>query len=291
MKWGYQQTLDALREAIALPWRSITIGVRTPPPADIRYLALGQPRAVIPLRGIKHIRYASQEGVISRGFYPGEVLICNADVWCEEGWQNPHTMFSIVMRPEYLRLLTIDYRHLELPPDQNPEGYFFHTPGTPPPALYHTLSALLSNAEPQEAALLNFQSLLRYTEHLLIHLPAELPEKANYSWACIRDYLDKNFTMSLDRVGIAEALHLHPATLSRLVKKHTGFGVTEYLTQLRLNYATMLLQDRQYSIKEIAYAAGFNHENYFIRVFRKRFLTSPGSYREPKSRQIVARNI
>lgn len=279
MTLGYEQVLAALREAMKIAWHTFHIGLRTPPPADIRYMAFGQPRVVMPLRGVKHIRYGSANGIEERDFLPGEALICNSDVWCEECWINPHTMFSIVLRPDYLRLLTIDYRHLELPPGENPDGYFYHTPGIPPAAIYHTLSALMADQENSPAMRLNFQAFLHLAEQSLTRPMQNFKPQNDVTWTYIREFLDKNFTRESSREAIAAALKIHPATLSRVIRKNAGCGVTGYLMNLRLNYAMLLLQDRSLSVKEISDACGFNHENYFIRIFRRRFLASPGQYR------------
>lgn len=280
MNFEREKVLSALRRALHLKWRDFRIGEKTPaPPPEVRNLALGFPRIVLPLEGMKRIRFASKGHVIESEFHPGEALICNADVWCEELWDTPHTMLSIVLRKGYLRVLTISCHNGNLQPNEESDSFFFHTSAAPVPALFHTMSALLAENASLHATVLLFKAFLILTEQMLENDSGRSSELKNYTWECVREFMDANFTSSLDRNKITAAIKIHPSHLSRLMQTKTGRGVVEYLTELRLDYAIRLLTNQRMSIKEIAILCGFASESYFIRIFRKRFLVSPGYYR------------
>ncbi len=280
MKIKREKVLFAIHRALHLKWRNFRIGEKSPaPPREVRNLALGFPRIIIPLEGMKRIRFASKGHVIEGEFNPGEALVCNADVWCEELWDTPHSMLSIVLRNGYLRVLTISYHNGGLQPNEEPDSFFFHTSAAPIPALFHTMSALLVENASLPATILLFKAFLILTEQMLENDSDRSSDLKNYTWECVQEFMDANFTSSLDRNKIAAAIKIHPAHLSRLMRTKTGRGVVEYLTELRLDYAIRLLTNQRMSIKEIAISCGFTSESYFIRVFRKRFLVSPGYYR------------
>lgn len=69
--------------------------------------------------------------------------------------------------------------------------------------------------------------------------------------------------------------------LSRAFKKYTGFGLNEYLTTLRISHAeSMLLQDSDRSISEIAFSCGFQDSNYFSSRFKRIVGISPSQLRK-----------
>ena len=78
-------------------------------------------------------------------------------------------------------------------------------------------------------------------------------------------------------------LRIHPARLSRVVRKFAGTGVCDYIRDLRLGYAEELLMAREVMpIEEISRRCGFNSASYFISIFRQRYGVSPGSFRRGK---------
>jgi AraC-like DNA-binding protein len=67
--------------------------------------------------------------------------------------------------------------------------------------------------------------------------------------------------------------------LPRLFKKNTGISFGEYLRNLRLKKAVLLLQNPTLSIKEIAAAVGYKYVSDFDHHFKSTFGMRPGEYR------------
>jgi AraC-like DNA-binding protein len=67
--------------------------------------------------------------------------------------------------------------------------------------------------------------------------------------------------------------------LARLFKKNTGISFGEYLRDLRLKKAALLLQNPTLSIKEIAAAVGYKYVSDFDHHFKSTFGMCPSEYR------------
>lgn len=66
---------------------------------------------------------------------------------------------------------------------------------------------------------------------------------------------------------------------SRLFNEHIQMGIPEYLKQVRIRHACVLLQSPALSIKEIAAAVGYAHLSDFYHHFKEQYETSPLIFR------------
>lgn len=81
---------------------------------------------------------------------------------------------------------------------------------------------------------------------------------------------------------ICRQLHMSPAYFSTMFKKETGQAYTSYLTQVRLDKAVELLNKTDDKTYVIASKVGYQEQNYFSYVFKKRFGVSPTKFRGAK---------
>ena len=79
---------------------------------------------------------------------------------------------------------------------------------------------------------------------------------------------------------LAREVHLSRGQLQRLFKQETGLLLGDYLLERRLRKAVHLLVSSNMSIKEIAFAVGYEHHSSFTRAFENRFALSPKQYRD-----------
>lgn len=95
-----------------------------------------------------------------------------------------------------------------------------------------------------------------------------------------RSYIDKNYlkTISTDLM-VAEA-GVSASYLSHIFHKELGQTITEYIENCRLKHACDLLRQTDYTIKEISSSSGYDDQNYFSRIFKKRLGISPSKYKE-----------
>jgi YesN/AraC family two-component response regulator len=57
-----------------------------------------------------------------------------------------------------------------------------------------------------------------------------------------------------------------------------GISPWDYLTKLRMEKAVYLMETHTYKLSEVAENVGYTSGNYFNKVFRKTFGTSPGKF-------------
>lgn len=99
-----------------------------------------------------------------------------------------------------------------------------------------------------------------------------------------KQYIQDHYTNpDLSVEMICRELHMSPAYFSTMFKKETGQTYIAYLTEVRLNKAIELLNETEDKTYVIAKKVGYQEQNYFSYVFKKKFGVSPTRYRGSKS--------
>ena len=95
----------------------------------------------------------------------------------------------------------------------------------------------------------------------------------------VKKALDDRFSsQSLSLEELAKEFGYHSKYISSTFKKHFKVGIREYLTQLRVNRACVLMDQGYTSVKDIAALCGYSDAMYFSKVFRKKMGISPREY-------------
>lgn len=95
------------------------------------------------------------------------------------------------------------------------------------------------------------------------------------------DYIDLYYSdNTLNLKILADFLGISTSYLSMLFSTTKGVTFKQYLNEKRLTHAIQLLRETNLPISEIATTTGFNDANYFSKVFKSKFTTSPISYRQ-----------
>lgn len=97
---------------------------------------------------------------------------------------------------------------------------------------------------------------------------------------CINRYINENLDKDLSLARLADIVYFNPSYLSRYYKQMTGKNLTEYLNEVRLNKAKVLLADKRIRVNDIAWKLGFNSPSYFTAFFKKLANITPQEYRD-----------
>jgi AraC-like DNA-binding protein len=79
---------------------------------------------------------------------------------------------------------------------------------------------------------------------------------------------------------LAEELGISYSSFRSEFKKYNGIAPGQYLLQLRIQSAKRLLVNASMTVKEIAFATGFESQFYFSKMFKKHVGTSPILFRK-----------
>ncbi len=84
----------------------------------------------------------------------------------------------------------------------------------------------------------------------------------------IYEYVSKNFQQKIDLESAAKVANLSKTAFCRFMKSKTNKTFSEFLNEMRINYAKKLLVDGKLSMAQIAYECGFNSPSYFNKQFK-----------------------
>lgn len=95
----------------------------------------------------------------------------------------------------------------------------------------------------------------------------------------VEDNLD-NFEFTHEH--LIDAMNTSKSTLYRKIKSLTGLAPSDFVRNIRLKHACMMLKSDTGNISDIAYAVGFNDPKYFSTCFKAEFGLTPREYAKKK---------
>lgn len=90
--------------------------------------------------------------------------------------------------------------------------------------------------------------------------------------------IDCNIDKNLSLEYLADMASLSENYLSARFKKEVGTTLSDYITNIRISYASRLMAEQNRTIQEAANESGFSDVHYFTRVFHKKMGMTPGEY-------------
>ena len=94
------------------------------------------------------------------------------------------------------------------------------------------------------------------------------------------NYIEKNLQQEITIQSLSDLLHLHPNYLITYFHKATGMSPIEYVNNIRIDKAKLLIQrNPEIPISELAEAIGFGDASYFSRIFKKKVGFTPSEYK------------
>lgn len=95
----------------------------------------------------------------------------------------------------------------------------------------------------------------------------------------IMDYINENIENPEFNVGIlASKVGLSRVQLHRKLKELTGVSSGNFIRNIKMEQASVLLKNKKMNISQVAYAVGFSNQTHFSTTFKKFYGMSPSEY-------------
>ncbi len=103
----------------------------------------------------------------------------------------------------------------------------------------------------------------------------------------VKDYIINNYMSEIRLNTLAELAKMTPTAYSRFFKGRTGCSVSDFIIDIRLDYASRKLLDTDMPISDVCYDCGFNNVSNFNRIFKKKKGCSPKEFRDSFHRKTI----
>ncbi|WP_282937058.1 response regulator [Paenibacillus sp. RC67] len=155
--------------------------------------------------------------------------------------------------------------------------------GEKPPALKTWLNSTPFTIPSDEAGSLSVplwreqltESLIELSKHLLEHQHQD--QNVIYE---IAKYIQNHYHQDITLQEIANHFYLSREYISRKFKQEFKVNLSDYLSDIRVEKAKLLLLNPHLRIAQVAEMVGYDDEKYFSKVFKKTVGLSPNEYRK-----------
>ena len=106
----------------------------------------------------------------------------------------------------------------------------------------------------------------------------------------VLEYIDENYKKHITLSSLADIMSVSAMYFSNLFKSTFNISPKQYILNKRLVESQRLLLETDMSVKEIAYAVGFDNENYFSEFFSAKVGTPAVKFRSrriPRERESI----
>lgn len=94
----------------------------------------------------------------------------------------------------------------------------------------------------------------------------------------VTESIQRNLTNNLTVDTICAELNMSRSSFYNKIKALSGMAPADFVRQIKMNEATILLKTKRYSVSEVAEMLGFADSKYFTDVFKKYYNMSPTAY-------------
>lgn len=108
---------------------------------------------------------------------------------------------------------------------------------------------------------------------------AHKQEKERNPMRDIVKYIELNYASDLSLQEIAGKFYVSREYISRRFKQEYGINFSDYIVNVRIDKAKLLLQNPRLKLSQISEMVGFHDVKYFSKVFKKQAGASPKDYR------------
>jgi AraC-like DNA-binding protein len=99
----------------------------------------------------------------------------------------------------------------------------------------------------------------------------------------IKKYINQNYATRITLESLSNRFFYSKTTIMNVFKSAYGVSINQYLQETRLKHALQLLEQVDHSIHYISETCGFPDQNYFSKVFSKKYGVTPSSYQKNRT--------
>lgn len=96
----------------------------------------------------------------------------------------------------------------------------------------------------------------------------------------IKMFIEENSGEEISRNDLAAKVFLHPDYLSRIFKEQMGLSLSDFIIQVRIDKAKVLLQKTDDRISDISAKVGYQNTAYFTKLFKRATGMTPKEFRK-----------
>ena len=124
-----------------------------------------------------------------------------------------------------------------------------------------------------------FFRFLSFLDTQKAYTDSENTNAQNKYVAEIKRYIHSNYPEPIKISEIANKLSINRSHLYRIFKNETGIGVEDYIINIRMNHAKVLLKDTSLSVSAVASLVGYKNYATFFKRFKLYAGITPNEYR------------
>lgn len=95
-----------------------------------------------------------------------------------------------------------------------------------------------------------------------------------------KEYISTYYNSDIKAHEVADVINISPNYFSSIFKQNTGKKFNEYVNEIRVSNAKILLEETPFKVHEIAEQVGYHEYKYFVEVFKRFSGVTPTQYRK-----------
>jgi AraC family transcriptional regulator len=118
------------------------------------------------------------------------------------------------------------------------------------------------------------------SRQLALEIPATLKKIHMTTIEKAREYMNAKFFNDISLNELSDHCCVSPFHFSRIFKKFTSYSPYQYLMNIRLKHAEMLVRNTSTPMTDICFSSGFNSTGHFATAFKEKYGMNPTLYRK-----------
>ena len=108
----------------------------------------------------------------------------------------------------------------------------------------------------------------------------DIPSEHESRMSKIHDFIEKNYTQKIILKDIADVVNMSEQSFSRFFSKMMGRPFFSFLNEYRINIASRMLIDTDWSVAQIGFECGYESLPFYYKQFKKVCGITPNMYRK-----------